>query len=206
MNRNLGLRFEHTDGVVPDQGAPGGPFSAARSFAQRSVFGWNTLAPRIGIVFDPLPTHTVAVKAGYSRYYHAPSTGYVDASNQNNLGGAGYNWIDRNNDGRFQPGEEGAKLFSFGGSITSVDPNLKQPHTDEIAAGVELEAPGKVRVSAQYIHRQARDLLAISEIAIPFDTGYTPASAIDPVTGSRVTLFNELPQFLGTDKHLETNF
>ena len=29
--------------------------------------------------------------------------------------------------------------------------------------------------------------------------------AIDPVTGSRVTLFNELPQYLGTDKHLETN-
>ena len=68
---NLGLRFEHTEGLLPEQGAPGGPFSSPRSFAEEDVFSWNTLAPRIGVVFDPLPTHKVAVKAGYARYYHA---------------------------------------------------------------------------------------------------------------------------------------
>jgi hypothetical protein len=202
---NLGLRFEHTAGVLPAQGAPGGPFSSARSFAAQDVFSWNTLAPRLGIIFDPLPSHTVAVKAGYSRYYHAASTGFVSGPNQNNLGGAGYNWVDRNGDGKFQPGEEGAKLFAFGGSTTTVDPNLKQPHTDEIAAGIEFEAPGKVRVSGQYIHRQARDLLALVEVGIPFDSGYTQDAAIDPVTGSRVTLFNELPQYLGADRQFQTN-
>ena len=54
----------------------------------------------------------------------------------------------------FQPGEEGTQLFSFGGSITSVDSDLKQPHTDEFTAGVEFEAPG-IFESAAFIHRQA---------------------------------------------------
>src|SRR4029077_12146205 len=29
---NLGLRYEHTNGLLPEQGAPGGPYSVARSF------------------------------------------------------------------------------------------------------------------------------------------------------------------------------
>jgi len=202
---NLGLRYEHTNGFLPAQGAPGGPFSVARTFPEQSVFTWNTLAPRIGVIFDPLPTHALAVKAGYSRYYHAASTGFVSGPNQNNLGGSGYTWIDRNNDRRFQPGEEGPKLFGFGGSITSVDPGLKQPYTDEFSAGVELEAPGRVRVSGTFVHRQARNLLAIVETAVPFDTGYTTVRAIDPVTNGAVTLFNERPAFVGLDQQLVTN-
>ena len=202
---NLGLRYEHTNGLLPEQGAPGGPFSVARSFPEQSIFTWNTLAPRIGVIFDPLPTHTLAVKAGYSRYYHAASTGFVAGPNQNNLGGTTYNWIDRNGDRAFQVGEEGAKISSFGGSNTTVDSDLKQPYTDEFSAGVELEAPGRVRVSGMFVHRQARDLLAITETAVPFDTGYTQVSAIDPVTNQRVTLFNQRPQFLGLAAQFVTN-
>jgi hypothetical protein len=202
---NLGVRYEHTNGLLPAQGAPGGPFSTARSFPEQSVFTWNSVAPRIGVIFDPLPAHTVALKAGYSRYYHAASTGFVSGPNQNNLGGSTYNWIDRNRDNRFQPGEEGSKLSSFGGSITSEDPNLKQPYTDEVSAGIELEAPGRVRVSGMFIHRQARDLLAIIETAVPFDAGYFPVRAVDPVTNGSVTLFNERPQFVGLDAQLVTN-
>jgi hypothetical protein len=202
---NLGLRFEHTDGLLPEQSAPGGPFSQPRTFAEQDVFTFNTLAPRIGVVFDPLPTHKVAVKAGYARYYHAVSTGYVSPPNQNNLGGTGFEWVDRNGDRVFQAGEEGTQLFAFGGSITSVDPDLKQPFTDEISAGVELELPHEIRVSGMYIHRQARDLVAITEIGIPFDTGYTEVAAIDPVTNQRITLFNQRPETLGQNAQLETN-
>jgi hypothetical protein len=93
----------------------------------------------------------------------------------------------------------------FGGSIATVDPNLKQPYTDEISAGVELEGPGRIRLSGMFIHRQARDLLAITETAVPFDTGYTQVQGLDPVTNQRVTLFNERPAFLGLAAQLETN-
>jgi len=202
---NLGLRYEHTNGLLPPQGAPGGPFSSARSFPEQRVFTWNSFAPRVGVIFDPLPSHAIAAKAGYARYYHAPSTGFVSGPNQNNLGGSTYNWIDRNGDRQFQRGEEGTKLSSFGGSTTTVDSSLKQPHTDEISAGVELEAPGRVRLSGMFVHRQARDLLALVETAVPFDSGYTQVRAIDPVTNAAVTLFNERPQFLGLAAQLVTN-
>ena len=202
---NLGLRYEHTNGLLPPQGAPGGPFSSARSFPEQGVFTWNSVAPRVGVIFDPLPSHAVAAKAGYARYYHAPSTGFVSGPNQNNLGGSTYNWIDRNGDRQFQRGEEGTKLSSFGGSTTTVDSGLKQPHTDEFSAGIELEAPGRVRLSGMFVHRQARDLLALVETAVPFDAGYTQVGAIDPVTNASVNLFNQRPQFLGLAAQLVTN-
>jgi hypothetical protein len=202
---NLGLRFEHTEGLLPEQSAPGGPFSSPRTFAAQDVFTFNTLAPRLGVVFDPLPTHKIAVKAGYARYYHAASTGYVAPPNQNNLGGTGYVWEDRNGDRVFQRGEEGTQLFAFGGSITTVDPDLKQPFTDEISAGVELELPHQIRVSGMYVHRQGRDLVAITEVGVPFDIGYTQVTAIDPVTNQPITVFNQRPEFLGRSAQLETN-
>jgi hypothetical protein len=202
---NLGLRYEHTGGIVPAQSAPGGPYSVPRSFAEQTPFTWNTVAPRLGIVYDPLPTHTVAVKAGYSRYYHAVGTGYISAVNPNNQGGTVFDWNDLNGDGKFEPGEEGNKLSSFGGTITSIDPNFKQPYTDEIAAGVDFEALNRVRFSAQYIHRHAKDLGAVTNPGVPFDAGYIPTQALDPVTGSLFTVYNERPEFLGADRYLQTN-
>src|SRR5439155_9606646 len=43
------------------------------------------------------------------------------------------------------------------------------------------------------------------ETAVPFDAGYVPVRAVDPVTNGSVTLFNERPQFVGLDAQLVTN-
>src|SRR5580765_1661173 len=56
-----------------------------------------------------------------------------------------------------------------------------------------------------FIHRQARDLLAITETAVPFTTGSVQVPPIGPVTNQTVTLFNERPEFLGMDAQLVTN-
>jgi hypothetical protein len=202
---NLGLRFEHTLGYLPAQSKPAGPFSAAQSFPEQDVIKWTDLAPRVGLVYDITGDHKAAFKLGYGRYFHQISTGMIDVPNQNGLGGKGYSWIDRNGDGQFQPGEEGNLLFAFGGSITSVDPNLKRPRTDEVTAGFEFELPQSIKLSIDGVFRWGRNLIAITETGIPFDTGYTTTTARDPVTNQVLTVFNLRPEFAGKNKRLETN-
>src|SRR5262249_32965458 len=211
---NVGLRFEHTNGFLPAQSKPAGPFSAAASFPKQDVINWNDLAPRVGLVYDMFGNHKAALKAGYGRYHHQISTGMIDQPNQNGLGGKGYNWIDRNHDGKFQVGEEGDLLFAFGGSITSVDPDLKRPHTDEVTTGFDFELPHSIKLSIDGVFRWGTNFIAVTEVGIPQDsTGYLTTTGLDPgvdgVTGTsddqRVTVFNLRPELQGKNKHVETN-
>ncbi|HTI38920.1 MAG TPA: TonB-dependent receptor [Vicinamibacterales bacterium] len=212
LTLNLGFRYEHNHGFLPAQSSPAGRFTGPRDFPEQDLIHWNTGAARIGAVYDVFGTHKFAIKGGYARYYHAIGTGFVDVSNQNGFGGTGYSWNDANHDQHYQLGEEVDQLFVFGGSITSVDPNLKQPHTDEGSFGVEFEAPKQIRVSAMFIGRRGRDLIAVTEIGVPQDsTGYAPVTALDPgpdgTAGTsddkQMTVFNQIST--AANKQLETN-
>jgi len=214
LTLNLGIRYENNHGFLPAQSSPPGRFTGPRSFDEQDLIHWNTTAARLGAVYDVFGTHKFAIKGGYARYYHAIGTGLVDVSNQNGLGGTTFAWNDANHNRNWDPGEEGKLLSTFGGSITSVDPDLKQPHTDEGSFGVEFEAPKKVRVSAMYIGRRGRDLVAVVETGVPQGpAGFTPVTALDPgpdgTAGTsddrQITVFNQVASTLGQNKQLETN-
>src|SRR5262245_33443482 len=178
---NVGLRFQHTNGFLPAQSSPAGPFEPARSFNEQDVISWNNIAPRIGLVYDLRGDHKSALKVGYGRYYHQLSPDAIEAPSQNNLGGKGYTWNDLNGDLQFQPGELGDLSFQFGGSITTVDGNVKRPHTDEVTAGVEFELPYNTKLTVDGIFRWGRNLLATNEVGIPQDSaGYITTTALDP--------------------------
>ena len=214
LTLNLGVRYENNHGFLPAQSSPAGRFTGPRNFPEQDLIHWNTVAARTGAVYDVLGTHKLAVKGGYARYYHAIGTGFVDVSNQNGFGGTGFAWNDANRNLHYEPGEEGQVLFTFGGSITSVDPNLKQPHTDEGSFGVEFEAPKQIRVSAMFVGRRGRDLIAVVETGVPQDSaGYTPVTALDPgpdgragtSDDQRITVYNQVASTLGQNQQLETN-
>lgn len=201
---NLGLRFEHTKGDLPAQASPAGPFAPERSFPQQDVISWSNLAPRLGFVYDLTGKRNAALKLGYSRYHHAISTGMINTPNQNGLGGRGFAWSDSNGDGRYQVGEEGDLLFAFGGSITSIDPDLKRPRTDEFTAGLEFALPRNIKLSITGIYRKGRDLIGITEVGIP----QNPSSYIQTTVsanGQTYTAYNLRPELVGQNRLLETN-
>jgi len=214
LTLNLGLRYQNTKGVLPAQSSPAGPFSTARSFPAQDVISWSDLAPRVGLIWDVGGRHRTAVKVGYGRYFHQLSPDPIEAPSPNNLGGTGYAWNDSNRDLQFQQGEQGAVLFTFGGSSnTTVNPDLRRPRTDEVTAGVEFQLPHNMVLSVDAIRRWGRQLIATTEVGIPLSGGYTTTTAIDPGpdgnagTGDdqRITVFNLLPQFAGQNRRLVTN-
>lgn len=212
LTLNLGLRFSATRGYNPAQGAPAGEFFPARDFPRQDVISWNTLAPRLGLVYDIRGDGKHAAKVSYGRYYHVISTGYISGVNQNGGASRFYAWNDQNGDGVFQIGEEGDLLSVSGGSNTKVDPNLKQPFTDEFIAGVENELPHRFRLDVNFTYRRKSDLAGFINQGVP-DSAYDPVGALDPgrdgIPGTSddqsITVFNRKPQFAGQDLDFETN-
>jgi hypothetical protein len=209
---NLGLRFSATRGYLPEQGSPAGAFFPARDFPRQDILSWNTFAPRLGVIYDLKGNGNHAAKVSYGRYYHAVSTGFIGSPNNNGLGARGHVWND-NGDRIFQVGEQGALLYQFGGSTNTVDPDLKQPYTDEFIVGMDNELPfHNIRLSVNFTYRRKTDLIGFVNAGVP-DSGYFPVTAIDPgrdgVTGTTddrpIQVFNLRPEFAGRDRLVETN-
>src|SRR5439155_5876509 len=142
--------------------------------------------------------------AGYSRYYHLLPASYADFANPNALGGALYQWNDRNQDGTFQRGEEGTLLRVFGGPYSSVDPDLKRPYTDEFGIGVEQGLGSHLQAGVRLLERNDMRFVHTVNVGVPA-SAYTPVSVIDPGTGRPFVVYNQDPGTLGHDHYLLTN-
>jgi hypothetical protein len=208
---NLGLRFSATRGFTPAQGAPAGTYFPAADFPEQDVLSWNSLAPRLGFIYDIRGDGRHALKASYGRYHHVVSTGFIGTVNQNGGAGRYHVWNDRNGDTIYQDGEEGELLSTSGGTTNQVDPDLGQPHTDEFIVGVDNEIFEQTRLSVNFAYRKKTNLVALVNTGAPDDTAWVSVPALDPgrdgIAGTgddaTISVFNRRPGF--TDRFLETN-
>ena len=198
---NLGLRFEHSAGLLPEQGAPGGPFSSQRSFPRRGRLFWNTLR---SADWSGLRSAPDAQGRGQSGGTHVAAMAQAVSHRPTEQSRWDYLRAGRPERRRvFQPGEEGTQLFSFGGSITSVDSDLKQPYR-RVHGGRGVRSARNIRVSGIYsIGRRVTCSQSRSWHSLRYR--FLAVPAIDPVTGQTVTLFNQLPETLGNNRQLLTN-
>jgi hypothetical protein len=209
---SIGVRFERYTGKVRESSVDAGRFVPARSFPEKEGPTFNKLAPRIAFVHDIFGDSKLAVKASYGRYLHTAGSPWFNAISEAGRAGETYEWNDLNGDFNYQEGEEGDLVSSFGGSITSLDPDARQPYTDEFTVGLDSEIARDFGVGAVFIYRREKDLLAITNPGIPFST-YSRVQALDPgedgVTGtgddSKIEVFNQDPSTLGKDRFFITN-
>ena len=80
---NLGARLTASRGFTPAQGNPANQFFPARSFEKRDLISWNSVAPRLGVIYDVSGTGTAAVKVSYNRYAHPLHIFNVGGANPN---------------------------------------------------------------------------------------------------------------------------
>jgi hypothetical protein len=161
---NGGVRWDHYKGWLPEQiqlGQTVGPVVvAAKTFDQRDLYTWNVFAPRIGVVYDLSGNGRTVVKGNYGLYWHNPGVNVSSNANPNTSGkSATYNWVDANNDQRWQPGEETTRTAaSLEGSI-QLDPNIKAPYTHEAAAWFEQQISEVFGVRAGFVYKTEDDLI-----------------------------------------------
>jgi hypothetical protein len=186
--------------------------SPAQAAEQPARIVWNNLAPRATFSWQPPHLHGFTLQAGWFRLL-APLAGrYLDFADPNSLGGGAFQWIDRNGDGWFEPGEQGPLLMRFGGPYSSIAPSLRRPYADEIHVGAEMPIRHIAIAGIRFFRRDEKRRLAAIDTGVPAQA-FTPLTILDPgpdgIPGTfddrPITVWAQNPATLGQDRYLLTN-
>lgn len=210
---NIALLADFSRGGLPAQTSPAGTYFPARNVgAAPDLIVWNSVAPRAGFSWSPARLHGLAFEGGWFRLL-APLAGrYLDYANPLSLGGAEYRWTDRNGDGWFEPGEQGALLMLFGGPYSSIAPGLRRPYADEIHAGATISPARNVVAGIRFFRRDEKDRIAAIDTGVTAGD-FTPVAIADPgpsgVAGGfgaqTIPVWAQNPASFGRDRYLLTN-
>ncbi|MDQ2943121.1 MAG: hypothetical protein M3R21_05550 [Candidatus Dormibacteraeota bacterium] len=220
LTLNLGLRWSFYDGYLPAQSGGGGRWFQKTTYPKVDAgFNWNTLAPRVSLVWKLNEDGRSVAKASYSRYYEVMYTGeFADVINPNtiNTGGlATYKWLgDLNGNGIVDAGEyDPSPLSTVQPKLNQIDPRLKDPKNDEFTLGFQRELAANLGVSVSWIQRWFSDATVDEEIGIPVD-GYTPRIFNDPGPDNLantpddrpITFYDVQSQYRGKNVSFHANF
>jgi len=198
----LGLHLAWSKGWVPGL-AP----------AERPVgIDWFNLSPRLGCIIPLSGDKRTAIKISAGRYYFTLPLHYLTYGNPGASGGLVHRWEDGNGDGLFQPEEQGILLRREGPFYAAVDPELRRPYTDELAASLEKTFGTSWHLSFGLFARETRRLVETVNTGVPF-SAYTPGDFFDigddRIAGTHDDLafivYDQDPESLGRDFYLLTN-
>jgi hypothetical protein len=215
----LGLRFDKYVGFLPEQEHPVSRFNpTAISFAAvDEVINWNLVSPRAGLTFDVTGSGKTVLKVNYGDYWWNPGADFMFNVSPNTNGGWNkrYQWRDLNNSGVWEPGEEGTLVATTGGAATeSLDPNLDDTYTRELATWFERELVSNFGVRTGFIWRGQRQRYGRVNSFHAFENFTVPITIQDPGPDNRVGSaddgpaipgFNLAPQFVGRTNNVQMN-
>jgi hypothetical protein len=218
LTLNLGVRYDHFNTFYPAQSSPAATFPdlfPQRTFAQSpNIATWNTFRPRIGAAYDITGQGRSVLRAFFGQFDVIEGAELAEQINPNGLSTQTYTWKDTNGDGIPQPNEWNslANLVSAsGGVVTTVDPNLKRPYSNQINVGYEQQLFSSVMVGVNYSFRNIKNQYAERNLAnLPSDYTSTTVDTsgnplINSITGQPITLYNLAPDKVGLSNYFITN-
>jgi hypothetical protein len=212
---NLGVRAERVEGYLPEQSSPASRWfpTATRTFdAIHHIPNWKTIAPRVGLAYDVKGEGKTGLRAAAGRYHYTISTGTPNSVNPNFTFSETYGWNDLNGDLHFQENERGTFLRRAGGLVTSMDPNLDRPYTDEFTVGADHEVMPNLKLSITAFKRRERNNFGNLDVGVP-DSAYTPVTRVDigrdglagTADDANITVFDQDRATLGQNRYVITN-
>ena len=183
VSLNVGVRFDHSTAENPDFPVldSDGNDTSETVTGLGDLFTWNVVSPRVGATFRLTEDGKTALRAHYGRYYQALITGPLGALSPS---------ISRLSQREWNPDTgEYEEFFAINPSEEfAIDPNVKNPHTDQFIIGMDREILPDLGVNATFVYKRSRDFLGQRNVGavyeeIPFE---------DPLTGETITVFNQV--------------
>jgi outer membrane receptor protein involved in Fe transport len=147
---NVGLRYDHSKASLPD--APVldalGNETGDTVPGIDTVYTWNVVSPRIGFAYKIDKAGRSVLKAHYGRYYRGVITGEFDDAA---LSVSPRYLFSGTYDAAGNP--EDPELVSDNTNV-GVDPNFKNPYTDQFVAQFDQEFAKDFLVSVGYVHKK----------------------------------------------------
>jgi hypothetical protein len=140
---NAGLRAGFYNGSVP---------------THPQAFAAHALAPRLGAAWDVTGDHRTAVRVHYGRYQDPIVTSFYDFLDP--LSQSPTILADVTGDGYVET------FRTPVATAGSIDPDIRFPYMQEIAAGVERQLPWALSATAQFVRRDYRDAIGFTDPGI----------------------------------------
>ena len=203
LTLNYGIRFDQYDSSYPEQrfGVNGdkpcvddndchtGPFAVRTVTPARDVVTFNTLVPRVALIWDLFGSAKTALKVSWGRYSTNPAELIATLVNPIDLITRKYAWDNSYLTAdptvaatRITPAYVATLQPIFGGAQltpAAVDPDLKDSYTDEYTLGVDQEIAGDLRGYFTFIRKQQKNAFGRYDRLRTF-SNYTPVQAVDP--------------------------
>ncbi len=213
----VGLRADWWGAGYPDQeNAPGAWDEAFRGFGiprqvagEPSLVSWLGVAPRFGVNYRLTEDGSTQVRFSAGRYLHQLGLSVPGYGNPNARASARFRFEDRNFNNLVDAGEVdfSQPLRVFIPVRNEVDPDLRQPFTDELTLGIHREIPWGITFGLTGILRRERNLLEDTDVGVPA-TAWRPVPHLDPgrdfVRGSEddvpITLWLQDPATRGASR------
>jgi hypothetical protein len=169
---NLGLRVERDNAAAPAQCHEATPFAAAQCYDPIQLVVFNSLAPRAHLAFDIMGDGKTVIKGGYGRFNQLRELNPdLTSVNQNTIATSIWDWHDNNGNKLYEPGEvnldpNGPDFRSIAGTtLAVVNPNEKQPKTDEFSLTFERELFANTATRVTGVYSRNFDAYGLSEIS-----------------------------------------
>jgi hypothetical protein len=203
LTLNYGVRFDRYHSSYPEQrfGLNGnepcidetncaiGPFAVQAVTPARHVATFNTVVPRVALIYDVFGNSKTALKASWGRFATNPAASIaslvnpIDVTTRKYAWDTGYLTTDTTiAAARITPAYVATLQPIFGGgqlTPTTVDPALKDSYTDEYTFGVEQEIAGDVRAHATVVRKRQENTFGRYD-RLRTSSSYTPVQALDP--------------------------
>lgn len=195
---NAGVRYDRWGAALGPDNFTGGTWFRPETTVRTTVLsGLQDVAPRVGFAWDVTGQQKLALKASWGRFYQRLDV-QPGVARQARTGIVTYDWIDRNGDRIYQPGEEGTVRSDTRPRVFgSIDPDLKMPYTDSFNIGVEYDLPAGFGMAINGIFKRERDIWNRVDLNKPFDTAYDQVQVVNPLDGKTMTIFSVKPEFQG---------
>ena len=203
LTLNYGLRFDRYDSSYPQQrfGLNGsqpcvndrdcdvGPFAARTVTPARHVVTFNTLVPRVAVIYDIFGSSKTALKGSWGRFATNPAASMASLVNPIDVTTRKYAWdtsyltADTTTGAtRITPAYVSTLKPILGGAQltpTTIDPNLTDSHTDEFTIGAEQEIVGDVRAHVTVVRKRQKNTFGRFD-RLRTLSAFAPVKALDP--------------------------
>lgn len=155
LTLNLGVRYDHSRAISPDLAARDGEGhdTGAMIRGHGTLYTWNVVSPRLGLVWKLRPSGRTILRTNYGRFYGGILTGELAPIHPGQT---------PTTTARFDPatGQYSRVVSVVDNRINlRLDPDTRAPHTDQFSVSVDREFGKRLTGTAAYVHKTGRDFI-----------------------------------------------
>ena len=202
LTLNMGLRYAHDAGFLPEQcreaaPAPLAGVFPAQCFARVEFNAWNPITPRLHAAYDVTGDGKTVLKGGWGLYAHLRGVDELQMANLLADSIVTFGWRDLNGNKLFDPGEVNfdpngpdfvSRRVEVGQALAGAvpNPNEKEPMSHEASVSIERQLIPNLAVRATAIYSRTTNTYRVQNNRRPYDSYSIPVTNRDPGPDGRL--------------------